>query len=120
MTNHKVIFAKVILPLRFEGEVSYIVPESLVNDVKPGSSVKVKFSGRDYTAIVEEVTSENPNYKGRILEIESIVEKPPLSQNVIALWRWMADYYMCTEGKLPCKPLPQYIYSSQPSISIML
>jgi primosomal protein N' (replication factor Y) len=100
MTNHKVIFAKVILPLRFEGEVSYIVPESIVEEVKPGSSVKVKFSGRDYIAIVEEVTSEKPNYKGRILEIESIIEKPLLSSQVIELWRWIADYYMCTTGEV--------------------
>ncbi|HCV16044.1 MAG TPA: primosomal protein N', partial [Rikenellaceae bacterium] len=65
----------------------------------------------DYTAIVEEITSDNPNYKGRILEIESIVEKPPLSQNVIALWRWMADYYMCTTGEVYRAAFPTASFS---------
>ena len=100
MTYQKGLYAKVILPLRFEGEVSYIIPDSIADSAKPGSFAKVKFSGRDYTAVVEEVTSKQPDYKGKIFEVESIIEKPPLSTNIIELWRWIAEYYMCTIGEV--------------------
>ncbi len=53
------IYISVILPVRFRGEVSYLVPHNLVSYITPGCKVTVDFAGRIYTAVVRRVWQDS-------------------------------------------------------------
>ena len=104
------MYVQVILPLRYGGEVTYAVPDGLVDLVKVGSRVKVDFAGRTYTAVVEMICRDEQTvvqmfrqgeakgiaYK-EVIEIESV---RPVSEHSIKFWHEVADYYMCTVGEV--------------------
>ena len=52
------VYAQVILPLKYKGEITYVVPEQMAALVDVGSRVKVDFAGRIYTAVVESLIRE--------------------------------------------------------------
>lgn len=104
--GNKEIFARVILPLRFDGEISYSVPSEISDKVFTGSFVNVKFAGKSYTAVVDAVETTPPSYKGKILDIESLAGIKPVPVAIVELWRWIADYYMCSIGEVYRAALP--------------
>ncbi|MBQ3174601.1 MAG: primosomal protein N' [Bacteroidales bacterium] len=57
MADNSTIYVSVILPLKYRGGATYIVPEHLVGDVVAGSRVKVDFAGKVYSAVVESISS---------------------------------------------------------------
>ena len=58
MDNEK-RFAKVILPLKLHKDIHYVVPEILSDKIFPGSFVRVNFAGREYIALVDEISCDN-------------------------------------------------------------
>ena len=101
------LYAQVILPLAVEGFYTYQVPESMRGMVVPGCRVLVSFGKkRIYTAIVRSVQKEAP--KGfQAKRILDLLEKVPLvSEHQLALWDWIAAYYMCNPGEVMRAALP--------------
>lgn len=104
-TPHKWHYASVILPLKFGGEISYIIPQ--IFEVKVGSRVKVDCAGKIYSGVVskilsgEEVPAYTPDKKEIIykplLEVENL---PLVLESEIALWGKIADYYLCSIGEV--------------------
>lgn len=95
------MFAEVILPLPLFSTFTYSVPAGMGNAIKTGSRVLVQFGKKKfYTGIVESTHSDPP--KGydvkpvtALLDEESIIRYPQLN-----LWRWIADYYLCSVGEV--------------------
>ena len=92
-------YISVIIPLKIEWEPSYYV-ESHQN-VGIGDRVKVSFAGKEYTGVVSatDITPETETSKIKpITKIETEIER--ILPEEIALWRHVADYYMCTIGEV--------------------
>lgn len=104
------VYAQVILPLKYKGEITYVVPEQMAALVDVGSRVRVDFAGRIYTAVVESLIREAGAVEAlynlglekgivykEIIEVENLRR---VSEFSIKLWHEIADYYLCTVGEV--------------------
>lgn len=99
------IYVSVILPLKYRGEATYILPSEVVGRVVAGSRVKVDFAGKIYSAVVKSI-GDIPDggvsgddgiiYK----EIISVEPFEPVTLEEIALWQQVSDYYLCSIGEV--------------------
>lgn len=101
-------FADVILPLALPGSFTYSLPPALAGAVLPGMRVVVPLGARKlYTAIVCRLHDQAPAEDLRVKAVLEVVDRTPiLTQDQLDLWRWMAQYYMCTAGEVMKAALP--------------
>ncbi len=96
------IFIQVILPLRLEWEPFYYLDGKVVS---VGERVRVNFAGKEYVGVVSVADA------GKQAEVMGIVDKvklilgmaeglEPVTKEEIALWRQIAEYYLCTVGEV--------------------
>ena len=100
-------YAEVILPLALPQNYTYRIPFDLDDQVEPGKRVIVQFGKRKlYTALVFSVHNKAPlEFEPKdILEVED--QNPIVGPVQLQLWRWMADYYLCTMGEVMTAALP--------------
>ena len=100
MSDSLKLYAKVILPLKFRGAVSYIIPNDQIEGIAIGSRVRVNFANREYTAVVSGLSDSLEGFSGKLKEILSIDPLPPLLPSELELWQWISDYYMCSIGEV--------------------
>lgn len=87
-------YARVVVDLSLDREFDYLIPDFLADTVRIGSRVEVPFGTRTAQGFVVGLMpdSEVPGLKA----IARVVGKKPLvEENILALARWMADYYCC-------------------------
>lgn len=101
-----VTYVDVILPLALPQAYTYAVPVDLVEFVRKGQRVIVQFGkNRYYSAIVKNIHHQKPPVEPKL--IEGLAEEEPIvTDNQLALWKWMSEYYMCTEGEVMNAALP--------------
>lgn len=101
------MYADIILPVPVKGRFTYLVPESLTGRVNRGVRVNVPFGKRNIlSGVVMKVHDIAPAAEG-IREIISVAEHFPASHEYqLALWEWMAGYYMCNEGEVMKAAIP--------------
>ncbi len=106
------LFADVILPLAI-APLTFEVEEPLWEEVAVGSGVAVPLGeNKIYTGIIKRLHHNTPPYK-RIRAVDSVVRTEPLAGvGQLALWEWMAGYYMCTEGEIMRAALPALLKPS--------
>lgn len=101
------IYAEVILPLPLVSTFTYSVPAEMEASVKPGHRVVVQFGKKKYyTAIVASLTGEKPQgyeVKPITMTLDSV---PILRRPQLQLWRWVAEYYLCSIGDVYKAALP--------------
>lgn len=95
------LFADVILPLPLYSSFTYSVPEEMRGDIQTGSRVLVQFGRKKYyTAIVEGLHSNEPS-GCEIKSIMAILDPAPVVRYPqIKLWKWIAEYYLCSPGEV--------------------
>ena len=109
-------YISVILPLKLEWEPCYALPEKGRNEetgmtgdgVKVGDRVKVEFARKAYIGVVSAVGIEpqtDPEKIKEIITVETGLER--IREEEIALWRRVAEYYMCTVGEVYKAAYPQ-------------
>ena len=98
-------YASVILPVKYSGEVSYIVPE--IFGVECGSRVKVDFAGKIYSGVVSKILSQEqvPTHTSEGKEIQykpilAVEELPKILPSEMELWERVAQYYLCSTGEV--------------------
>lgn len=115
------IYISVILPLRLEWEPCYSYTpgiscfpgtmkgeetEAAAEDtetVRRGDRVRVSFAGREYVGTVDETGILPQTAPDKIKEIISVErEMARVTEEELALWKQVAEYYMCTVGEV-CK-----------------
>lgn len=100
----------VILPLAIADTYTYSVPESIACP-RPGMRVLVPLARKTITGLVYRIHTQAPpdgtpdNLKLRDI-IEVLDEQPVVLPSQLSLWRWMADYYLCTIGEVMAAALP--------------
>ncbi len=69
--------------------LDYVLPDSI--KVEPGMEVMVPLRGRKSRALVVEV--KDHSHCARVHEVLEVLDKKPLSSNLLKLARWMSSYY---------------------------
>ena len=97
------IYVSVILPLRLEWEPVYRVPEEIAGSgsVNVGDRVTVRFAARLYSGVVSAVNVTPAAHIKKVFSIVSLDKNlDPVSVNELKLWRFVADYYLCSVGEV--------------------
>ncbi len=105
--DRETLFVEVILPLYIAKTYTYRVPVEWNDNVAIGKRVIVQF-GRNkiYAAIVHRLSHEPPlAYEAKYI-LNVIDDEPVVDGNQLALWEWMASYYMCYLGEVMQAALP--------------
>lgn len=97
------IYVSVILPLRLEWEPVYRVPEEIAGSgsVNVGDRVTVRFAARLYSGVVSAVNVTPAAHIKKVFPIVSLDKNlDHVSVNELKLWRFVADYYLCSVGEV--------------------
>ncbi|MBP5364351.1 MAG: primosomal protein N' [Bacteroidales bacterium] len=99
-------FADIILPVPIRKLFTYSVPTDMQGSLFVGSRVVVQFGRKKYySGIVFKLHDTKPDYETK--PIETVVDSAPIVvDRQLALWQWMADYYMCSLGEVYRAALP--------------
>ena len=110
-------YADIVLPLA-QPAYTFAVPEGMA--LAAGCAVAVQFGPRRfYAGIVWRVHDRRPDFK-RIKSVERVLyDRPLLSAGQIALWEWIASYYMCSLGEVMRAALPALMKPSADSAELL-
>ena len=99
-------YADVILPLPLADSFTYALPPEMASQVRVGSRLIVPFGTKKfYTAIVVALHDNEPSYTTK--EATELLDATPVVlPQQLSLWRWIADYYLCTLGEVYKAALP--------------
>ncbi|MBF0274664.1 MAG: primosomal protein N', partial [Nitrospinae bacterium] len=101
------MFAQVIVDRPLKSTYTYVVPENFLHLLTVGSFVKVPFGKTYAKAVVLHLIEKVEETKYKIKSISDVEEHiPPLSSELLKLFKWGADYYHST--------LSEMIFSSVP------
>ena len=108
---HEVImFAEVVVPLPVEKTLTYAVPERLRERAYPGMRVLVPVRARALTGYLVGLTPTCT--LPRVKEISALLDPEPLlTEHLLALTRWVAEYYLAPWGEVIRAALPPGIES---------
>lgn len=103
--QHERNVAEVVVLAKPDRVFHYEIPDSLRAAVVPGVRVRVSFGRRTLTGYVVGTTDRT-----EVDELKPIAEvldpEPILSRSILALTRWMADYYLAPWGKVLAAAAP--------------
>ena len=98
--------ARVALPLPVDELFEYAVPAELDDHAQPGCRVRVRVRDRLLTGVIVERTG-HPQFQGRLLPIESVVDlEPALSKAMLEVLREAATEVLCPFGIALATALP--------------
>lgn len=106
------LYAEIVLPLAKEC-FTYSVPEAMAPSLNEGMGVMVNVGARKiYLGIVWAIHSRRPPYKTIKAIDQSMTPVQLIDKEQMRLWRWMADYYMCSLGEVMRMALPSALKAS--------
>ncbi len=109
---------EVILPLAIPKTYTYAVPKNLLSKIKIGCRAEVVFGkNKKYSGIIKSVTHEKPSYSTKDI-LNVIDDETVIYQQQLRLWKWISDYYMCSEGEVMAAALPTHLKLSSETILI--
>ncbi|MCG2711348.1 MAG: primosomal protein N' [Candidatus Omnitrophica bacterium] len=96
MSGKKYVQVAVNLPL--SDVFDYSVPDALQDSIEIGKRVRVPFRNRTIVGFIVKISEHTAIPRTRDIK-EIIDQEPLLSQDLLTLTRWMADYYFCSWGE---------------------
>ncbi|OKL39672.1 replication restart helicase PriA [Pontibacter flavimaris] len=110
------LFADVILPLPLPKLYTYRIPYEMNDEVSVGVRVIVQFGSKKVlSCIVAEVHEDAPaDYQAKYI-LDVLDDKPIITAPQLKLFKWIADYYMCTLGEVINAALPSALKLSSES-----
>jgi primosomal protein N' (replication factor Y) (superfamily II helicase) len=109
------LYAEIIIPLALPKNYTWQVPEEMREGIQPGCRVEVSLKNKKYAGILKRFITDKPEaFDPR--PIESVLDTEPLVyKEQLALWEWIAQYYMCSEGEVMAASLPAHFKLSSES-----
>jgi primosomal protein N' (replication factor Y) len=101
------MFADIVLPVPLPKLFTYSVPDVYRGTLGKGHRVVVSFGKKKLmSGVVFDVHTKAPEaYETK--PIQSVLDSSPVvTEQQLALWQWMADYYQCTIGEVYKAALP--------------
>ena len=112
------VWIEVILPLAIPKTYTYSVPSGLHNKIQIGCRAEVVFGkNKKYAGIIKSVSKIKPAYETKNI-ISIIDDEPIVYPQQLELWKWISDYYMCSEGEVMAAALPTHLKLSSEAILI--
>lgn len=100
-------FADILLPLPLKETYTYRVPAEFASRISPGMRVIVPFGRKKSFAGIVAAIHRLPPEEGEIRDITALLDDlPVVTPKNLELWKWMADYYICTQGEVMKAALP--------------
>jgi primosomal protein N' (replication factor Y) len=97
----------VALPVPLRRAFDYAVPEVLIDRLAPGQRVEVPFARRTLVGVIVEPPREAPVPDFPVKPIGRLIDDTPLlPEPLLALCRWVADYYLHPLGEVVFATLP--------------
>ncbi|MDQ2719516.1 MAG: primosomal protein N' [Bacteroidota bacterium] len=111
-------WVEVILPLAIPKTYTYSVPEKFEKKIQIGCRAEVVFGkSKKYAGIIKSITKEAPAYETK--EILNVIDdEPVIYPKQLQLWKWISEYYMCSEGEVMAAALPTHLKLSSEAILI--
>jgi primosomal protein N' (replication factor Y) len=97
-------FARVALPLPLRRTFTYRVPDDLADRARPGAEVSAPFRGRLKRGVLVERTKSSD--LDRVETLAAVLGPPVFTPHLLALTRWIADYYVAPWGEVLAAALP--------------
>src|SRR5436853_5242018 len=113
------MYAEIIIPLALPKNYTWQVPQHLQESIAPGIRVEVNLGkNKKYAGIVKRLHHEKPEFfePKEILNVLDV--EPVVFSQQLALWEWMASYYMCSEGEVMAAALPSHFKLSSETIVV--
>ena len=110
------LWAEIILPLALPVTYTYAIPPHFAERARLGCRVEVVFGKhKKYSGIIKSLSSTKPPYETK--EIGNVLDDEPiLYPQQLQLWRWISEYYMCSEGEVMAAALPAHFKLSSETI----
>src|SRR3954468_1709146 len=106
MTPDKLpVYVDVSLPVPLDQPFTYALPETLRHRVKVGSRILVPFGTRKLTGVILRCHDERPDVTVRDA-MRLLDSEPVLSEELLALGRWISGYYCAPLGDVLRGMLP--------------
>ncbi|MEO9004934.1 MAG: primosomal protein N' [Ginsengibacter sp.] len=111
-------WVEIILPLALPKTYTYSVPRQILKKVKIGCRAEVIFrKNKKYAGIIKSIHTEKPAFETK--EILNVIDdEPVIYPKQLELWRWMSEYYMCSEGEVMAAALPTHLKLNSEAILI--
>lgn len=101
------LYAEVAVPLAVNRVFSYLIPESLRERSLPGMRVLVPFGRKLEQGYLVGLSEQAPLAAEQMKPLFALLdEEPLLSAEILALTRWIADYYLAPWGMVIKAALP--------------
>jgi primosomal protein N' (replication factor Y) len=97
-------FAQVALALPLRQTFVYRIPDRLANQIASGVQVRVPFRGRPRRGIV--VSVERESGREAVQDVAAAFPPALFDPHLLALTRWIADYYLAPWGEVLAAALP--------------
>jgi primosomal protein N' (replication factor Y) len=96
--------ARIALPVALEKNFDYWIPDG--PSIARGAIVRVRLARRSLIGVVVDVVTESDVSRERVQPIDEIVALPPLSDDVMTLVEFVADYYQQPFGMAVALAVP--------------
>lgn len=103
--ERKTFFVDVLLPLPLSTNFTYRVPMELEDRVCVGLRVVVSLGRKLLSGIVIDVHTQTPSVQTKYI-LDVLDCSPIITKQQLDLWKWIADYYLCTLGEVMAVALP--------------
>jgi primosomal protein N' (replication factor Y) len=108
---------RVAVPTPLLDALTYEVPDALAEAARPGARVRVPLGRRRVVGVVLEEGGDAPEGVA-LREIESVLDapgRPAIAADLLAVARWMIDYYLAPPGDVVRAMLPAALSPSNRS-----
>lgn len=105
--SRRTLFVELLLPVPIPKLFTYRVPGNLADKILVGQRAIVQFGDRKVlTGIIMVIHDQPPkDYEAKYI-LELLEDFPSITDQQFKLFRWIADYYLCTIGEVLNAALP--------------
>ncbi len=113
-------YAEIIIPLALPKNYTWMIPDALEEQISIGIRVEVMLgANKRYAGIVKKINNVAPASFTPKPILSVLDDAPIVYEHQLALWEWMAAYYMCTEGEVMQAAIPSHLKISSESVFIL-
>lgn len=99
-------YADIVFATAVRQPFTYLLPQDLVEQADPGKRVWVPLQKHKAIGMIVSIHKEEPDFNTRPVQ-KVLDEEPVLSQEMLALTKWMYRFYYCGWGETIQAALPQ-------------
>ncbi len=112
------MYAEIIIPLALPRNYTWFIPEDLLSGLQPGCRVEVTLRNKKYAGIIKRFSDQKPEAFDPKPIGAALDSEPLLHAQQLALWEWIASYYLCSEGEVMAASLPAHFKLSSESVLV--